>query len=394
MSTGSARPSPELLHRPLLLWSLPFSFLYFGLPVISKEFGASAAQIGGLFSVFTGTTLVLRPIAGWLLDRRSAKWFLVVALCFYGAAMAVFAYADSLNWLYAARILQAIGSSILWTSTYTLVAAWTTRENRGQAMGRLTEITTRGGLIGIFAAFFLMSALPDGTAWMIVFSAFAILTLVGALLASRTVPGVAPARLPGEPSSVIAPALIRLLGFVLLLGIPEAMLSPLYLTYLQDRFTVEMETLAWAFFPAALVTAMFSARLGALSDRFGRIPMMALGLAGAGITTLLLPHLPTLFLLAAVYTITTVMWAVLEPAEAALVADLTGQSRRGLAYGLYDFVENLGFTIGPLLGGIVYDTVGRGVPFYISGGVLLLGAALVWLLPGRAAPPLAVSQQP
>ena len=32
---------------------------------------------------------------------------------------------------------------------------------RGHALGRLNEVTSRGGMVGIFGAFFLMSSLPD-----------------------------------------------------------------------------------------------------------------------------------------------------------------------------------------------------------------------------------------
>jgi predicted MFS family arabinose efflux permease len=41
-------------------------------------------------------------------------------------------------------------------------------------------------------------------------------------------------------------------------------------------------------------------------------------------------------------------------------------------------VENLGFTIGPLLGGLLYDVIGSEAPFYLNGVVLIVSAGLVY----------------
>ena len=383
------KPSPAVLHRPLFLWSLPFTFLYFGLPVISKEFGASALQIGGLFSIFTVTTLVLRPAVGWAMDRVGRKPFLLLALLIYTAAMAAFAGAGSIENLYLARLLQGVGSALLWTAANTIIADLTAPAERGHAIGRLSEVTSRGGMVGIFAAFFLMSSLPDDLSWQIIFSIFAALTALSALLAWKSVPNTHPAPRDRRTKPTLNRRLLVLLGIVFITAVPESMLAPIYLIFLQDKFQTDIQTLAWAFFPAGMVTALFAARLGKMSDRFGRVPMLALGLAGTGIISLLMPGLPSLVWLAVVYTLSSVMWGLSEPAETALVGDLVDRDYTGTGYGIYDFVEHLGFSIGPLLGGFIYDSVSISAPFYLNGVILMISAlgALMFLRPRAGAHP-------
>jgi len=378
-SSSDKDHSIRILRRPLFLWSLPFAFLYFSLPIISKTFKASAFEIGGLFTIFTVTTLLLRPIVGWLLDHYGRKVFLVIALVIYTFAMGVFAFSESLNWLYMARFIQGIGSAFLWAAVNTIVADLTPATERGKALGQLNETITRGQLIGILIAILPMSVFPRVIGWKIAFTAYAILTLVGAGLAWKNVPVTRPVQRMTQKQSVLSSLLLKFLFVVFITGISEAMLSPIYLIYLQDRFTTNMMTIAWAFFPAGLVAAFLSTRLGEMSDRFGRTPMMAIGLAGSGIISLFMPALPLVIWLAVLYALSTIMRGLSQPAETAMVADLIGEDKWGMGYGVYDFVANLGFAIGPLLGGILYDIVGKEMPFYLNGIILIISAGWVLL---------------
>jgi MFS family permease len=171
-----------------------------------------------------------------------------------------------------------------------------------------------------------------------------------------------------------------------LTGASIAMLSPLLLIFLQDKFTTEVSTLALAYIPAALVSSFLPSRLGGLSDRFGRAPMMAIGLVGSGVLSFFLPGLPSLLWLIALWALEALGWSMASPAQEALVADLTGSDVRGRGYGLYTFAASLGATVGPLLGGWLYDGFGHAVPFYLNGAVLMTGAILVLLLLWRRGP--------
>jgi MFS family permease len=68
-----------------------------------------------------------------------------------------------------------------------------------------------------------------------------------------------------------------------------------------------------------------------------------------------------------------------DPAEQALVADLTGGDQRGRAYGLYVMASDIGAALGPLGGGWLYDRIDPSAPF-LATGVILAFCALLLLL--------------
>lgn len=84
-----------------------------------------------------------------------------------------------------------------------------------------------------------------------------------------------------------------------------------------------------------------------------------------------------LYLVAILWTIVAIGISMSSPAETALVADMTGDNIRGSAYGYYTMVGSLGASIGPIIGGLLYEYLGQTIPFYVNGALLIINAIIV-----------------
>jgi DHA1 family multidrug resistance protein-like MFS transporter len=365
---------------PVMFGALSFGFLSFILPVYTHELGADAVQIGGLFSVFTLTLLAARPIVGWLLDRFGRRWFFAASLGFYVIAMLVFSRAEGLTDFYVARLVQGVGAALMWVSARTIIADVTVADGAGRAMGRLTQAGARGILLGGFWGFSLLGLLPMAQAWTWAFLGYAVAALTGLVIAVWLGSETRPEHTDASPAmGHVPPLFFRLLPIVLLSNFASALIVPVYLIYLQDRFDVPVLGLATAFLPGVIVMATLPAHAGRLSDRFGRIPLMVFGLLASASVSMLLPTVPSLVWLALMYLLFFTGWALVEPAEAAMVADLAGEHQRGRIYAWYEFSVGIGAATGPLVGGFVYENLGKPMPFYVNAALLLLAASLIWI---------------
>ena len=118
--------------------------------------------------------------------------------------------------------------------------------------------------------------------------------------------------------------------------------------------------------------------LGALSDRFGRKPVLLVSLAGICVNNLLLAWAPTmgwLFVGRLVAGATAANFA----AATASIADVSTPAQRAQRFGLVGAMFGLGFVVGPALGGFL-GTYGVRVPFLVSSGLAGLNLIYGWIM--------------
>ncbi len=379
---NKANASLNTLRRTIFYISMPFFILGLMLPVYGKEIGASVVEIGLFFSAFSFVTVLLRPLVGWGMDRFGRRGFFLAGLAGYAITMVSFAFIDQAGGIILARIVQGFSSSLLWLSASAITADLAGTSARGVEFGRLSQAESRGSIVGTVLGFFILNAAPSLefqgvqiNSWMLLFLVYGAISLFALFVGVRGLPETKPAASQADSSPIHwTRAWVLLLLVTLVTGASAAMISPILIIFLQDKLKIGIEILSWAFLPSALVWAFLPARLGRLADRFGRKPLMLLGMAAAALSSFVIPALGSVIALALLWAFQAACYAAGDPAEQALIADLTGRNQRGRAYGFYVMSASLGAALGPLGGAWLYQSYGQAIPFYANGIILALCA--------------------
>jgi MFS transporter, DHA1 family, tetracycline resistance protein len=135
----------------------------------------------------------------------------------------------------------------------------------------------------------------------------------------------------------------------------------------------------------ALMQTLFSPLIGALSDRYGRRPVLLLSMFGMGCSYILLGFAPSLAWLVAGRIVSGITGATITTANA-YMADVSTPETRARNFGLVGAAFGLGFVLGPVTGGIL-GSVWTRLPFFVAAGVVLLNVAWgLFVLPESLAP--------
>ena len=329
------------------------------LPDLSRRLGASPTMIGLLFGSFGVTLLGVSMPMGAVSDRIGRKAPLVGGLIALAAATSLFAFAQGLPGLFAARLVQGAADAVTWVVGFALIADLYGPAERGRVMGLVMSGTGVGFMLGPSLGGWLYEVggirlpfLTVGAMALLTAAAFTWIEVPKGRAVLNRVPMAAVMRIPAVASCFAA---------VVAASATICMLEPVLPLFLSSRLGLGPARIGFVFGTSAVVSAVLHPLFGRLADRSGGRRLTIIGLV---LIALVLPVLsrawsyPSAIALYALQVAT--MACVITPSLAYMAERVSdgGIGSFGVAYGLYNVAWGVGLLGGPALGGFMFERMG------------------------------------
>jgi MFS family permease len=374
--------TPRLVVLWLASFILFFSFflLLSTLPLYLRRLGASDGSIGVIMGSFAITSMLLRPWTGWGADRWGRRPFMVAGAAVFAVAPIGYGVGGGALALVGVRMLHGAGMALYPTAATAMVADVAPPARRGEFLGLFGAAGSIAMAIGPVVGVSVMTHL--GFTGLFLVSATTALAALGLTLVTPETLGVA-SRAPFSMAATLSrPALVPSLVILCLMLTYGAQVT--FLPLHAERLGVNPGIF---FLVYALSLTLARGPAGRLSDRLGRRPVAALGLAVAAAALVVLALGEGVLGLALSGALYGLAGGLAQPALMAWCVDVVALADRGRAMGTFFTALELGIAIGAMSSGLAVARWGFVATFLAAAVVALVGSGLA--LAGRRARPSA-----
>jgi MFS family permease len=370
-----------------LLMDLSSEMIHSLLPVfLVSVLGTSAGALGLIEGVAEATASIAKVFSGVWSDHLGRRKPLVVFG--YGlAALAkpLFPLATSAFAVLVARFADRLGKGIRGAPRDALVADVTPPELRGEAFGLRQALDTLGAVLGPLTAIALMAAFAGNIRavfWLAAIPAWAAVALltVGIAEPAQHAAGRPLRTLPHWRDLKLFNAAywrVVVVGAVFTL----ARFSEAFLILRAHDVGLSLDWTPFALVVMNLTYVASAYPAGKLSDRIGRVGLLALGLGLLIVADLILALGGGLAATLVGIAVWGLHLGLSQGLLSALVADSAPATLRGSAFGIFYLTSGVATLVASLLAGLLWESAGPPTTFFV--GAAFSAAALMGLLAWR-----------
>jgi len=345
--------------------------------------GVSVLAVGIIEGLAESTALISKVFSGTLSDYLGKRKGLALLGYAMGAlTKPVFALANGVGAVVAARFIDRVGKGIRGAPRDALLADITPPSIRGAAFGLRQSLDTVGAFAGPLLATGLMLA------WANDFRAvFWVAVIPGVLAVLLLLVGIREPehdRPRGAVNPIRREALARLdrrywwvvgVGAVFTL----ARFSEAFLVLRASQLDVPVAWVPLVMVAMNLVYAASAYPFGKLSDTMNHSKLLAAGLVVLIASDLVLASASSWVGLGVGVALWGVHMGMTQGLLAAMVADTAPDDLRGTAYGFFNLMSGLALLASSVIAGVLWDTMGSAFTFYAGAAfaaLTLLGMAM------------------
>ncbi|WMJ76202.1 MULTISPECIES: MFS transporter [unclassified Sedimentibacter] len=352
--------SIDRLAIPLILVSLPLTFMDLLLPMYTMSLGYTPVQITGLFSIFSFFLVLMRLYVGRISDRYGRKTVLIAGLLLYALSYLLYSYSKDIGHLYTARVFQSIAGVCLSISCFSMVADL--NNNLGHNYGKIGGYEEKGGLVGVALCFIIFNYSDFMDGWSYIFKICSAAALISTIYSIIFIKNVKYDYTNTKFNFNFLKQNILILN--LIIKIFTSIVSSIFVLYIANKFNSDLLETGIAFLIPAVVIAFAYEKLGKISDTIGRYRAVKTSLIMLVLCLIVLTAIKNIYTFGIFWTVYCIAVVLLDISLKGMFSSDIMESR-GTAIGKYTMAGNIGTIIGPVAAGLLFQN-NIALPFIVS----------------------------
>lgn len=344
--------------------SFPLQFISFVFPILAFEYGANSFQLGVIFGTLSLSSILVKPIIGYLTDLKGYKTSLISGIVLYIISLFLLYSCDNYAVLLLSSLVSSFASNFINISYQTFVLANSSEDEISHNSGVLDQWIARGGAIGAAIGFTLyFNNVLNGM--RPIFLVYILFMIIGAFYVTKDLKNIPTLEAANKKSSQYKflkindfknlnsnVKLLLVVTFTVALG--AGMLSPVFLSYLKETVAIDNISLSYIYIPGAILSMILPNKIGSFVDKSNKGTIIKVSIILGIAYWVAFPLVKSFNVLIVLFTAIGVVGMFSGLASVSVTKSVIGQDNLGYKVGFFGLASALGSTIGSISGGYIY----------------------------------------